>query len=121
MLAGQGHEGKIYELTGSIWSYSDLAAALVRVSGRPVAYREVDGTGLPPRMAWFFGLVRSGALKYSTPDLERLLGHPPACYRERVSRVARRAPAPTISAMAASESWGFRFTPRQASMSTVTR
>lgn len=42
VLAGEGHEGKIYELTyPHAYSYADIAAVLSRVSGRPIVHREV--------------------------------------------------------------------------------
>lgn len=42
VLTGDGHEGKIYELTfPRAYSYADIAAALSRVSGKAIAHREV--------------------------------------------------------------------------------
>jgi NAD(P)H dehydrogenase (quinone) len=78
VLASKGHEGKVYELTGAGWTYPQLAEALSRVSGKPVAYREVTDEDVPPQLAWLFALVRSGATEQITHDYELLAGRPPS-------------------------------------------
>ncbi|KAB8194596.1 NAD(P)H-binding protein [Nonomuraea phyllanthi] len=61
VLAGEGHEGKVYELGGdTAWSLAELAAEISRASGKEVAYRDLPedeyarvlaGAGLPAPMA----------------------------------------------------------------------
>lgn len=88
VLAGPGHEGEIYELSGPPASYADLAAALGQVLERPVEVKQVDraayeaifeARGLP--YADFFGTyqdeVRDGEYAIVSDDLERVLGRPP--------------------------------------------
>ncbi len=42
VLTGGGHEGKVYELTyPEAYSYGDIAAILSKVTGRPIAHRDV--------------------------------------------------------------------------------
>jgi NAD(P)H dehydrogenase (quinone) len=67
-LAGEGHLGRSYDLTGPLWTYPELAAAL------GVAYREVEPAEGP--FAWLDGLVRAGVLEQQTGDLAALLGRP---------------------------------------------
>src|SRR3954452_20656237 len=38
VLAGEGHEGKVYELGGAAFTLAELAAEISRQSGRPVTY-----------------------------------------------------------------------------------
>lgn len=42
VLTGEGHENKVYELSGDAdWSMAELAAELAAAPGSPVAYRDV--------------------------------------------------------------------------------
>ncbi|GLX95937.1 NAD(P)H-binding protein [Herbidospora sp. NBRC 101105] len=77
-LTGEGHLGRAYDLTGPLWSYPEVAAAL------GVAYEEVHDAG-PGPMAWLNGLVRAGALERQTGDLESLLGRPAETVAERLT------------------------------------
>lgn len=90
VLAGEGHAGKVYELTGDTsWSLPQLAAEAAAQSGVEVLY-----TDLPPeqyaQMLAGFGLpaflvdllvdadvqISRGALETATGDLAALLGRP---------------------------------------------
>ena len=61
VVTGDGHEGKIYELSGdAAWSYDDLAAALSELLGRDVVHQSLSpeqhlqtliGAGVPEPMA----------------------------------------------------------------------
>lgn len=90
VLMGEGHDGKVYELTGDVaWSFDELAAAISEVLGRPVTYRAVSaeehlviltGAGLDEQTAGFVvaldGDIRNWALADATGDLSRLIGRP---------------------------------------------
>ncbi|MEV4750588.1 NAD(P)H-binding protein [Streptosporangium sp. NPDC049248] len=88
-LTGAGHEKATYELYGPLWTYPELAAALARVLGGPVGYREVTDA----EAGWLgslFPAVRAGALATTGPDLARLLGRPAAGLEETAAALAAR-------------------------------
>ncbi len=91
VLMEEGHAGKGYELTGTPWSFSELADALTRVRGRPVVFHDAgkeDGGS----WGWPSGIIAAGAYAHdlARPDLERLLGHPPTSLEEYVASVLER-------------------------------
>jgi NAD(P)H dehydrogenase (quinone) len=90
VLVEEGHEGKIYELSGDVaWSFDDLAATIAGIIARDVSYQR-----LSPRehaaMLGSFGLdestvnfvvaldgdIRDGLLAETSGDLSRLIGRP---------------------------------------------
>jgi NAD(P)H dehydrogenase (quinone) len=96
VLAGDGHAGKAYDVTGqeALTGY-DLAALATEVSGKQVEAVPVDDeafvsilvehAGLPEPVAQFiasFGrAAREGQLGLVSDDFERLTGRPPAPFR----------------------------------------
>ena len=89
VLAGDGHEGKVYELGGDPFTLAELAAEISRQSGKPVAYTNLTeekyteflvGVGVPaPYAATLADSDRAaarGALQVPTKDMETLLGRP---------------------------------------------
>jgi NAD(P)H dehydrogenase (quinone) len=90
LLATDGHENAVYELSGdTAWDFAELAAAIGTVLGRDVDYRPVSpdehlailtGAGLDEATAGFVvaldGNIRDGELADATPDLSRLAGRP---------------------------------------------
>jgi len=89
VLAGDGHEGKVYELGGEVFTLSELAAEIARQSGKPVTYTDLGeekfremlvGVGLPESFAAILADVdraaSKGALFVPRDDLESLLGRP---------------------------------------------
>lgn len=90
VLLGAGHAGRTYELTGpAAVSYHEVAAAVSRRSGRPIAYQPIateafaDGltrAGLPPFMvtalSGLFEAVAAGAYADVSDDGSRLAGRP---------------------------------------------
>lgn len=89
-LTGTGHENKVYELAADeAWSYADLAEAVARISGKPVAYQDVPaeqhrsillGAGLPEFVADMLvdadRAIAAGELASDSGDLRTLLGRP---------------------------------------------
>lgn len=89
VLAGNGHENTIYELTGKLMTQEELASALGTVLGKEVAVQQVDdatyadimkGAGVPefvvPILVEIQKGIRDGALEVESNDLEKLLGRP---------------------------------------------
>ncbi|MGY1771309.1 SDR family oxidoreductase [Blastococcus sp. SYSU D00813] len=90
VLAGDGHEGRVYELSGdTAWTFDELAAACAEVLGRDVTYRRLStdehvavltGVGLDEPTARFVAgmdaAIAQGALDSTTGDLSRLAGRP---------------------------------------------
>ncbi|MFD8082279.1 SDR family oxidoreductase [Kitasatospora sp. NPDC059722] len=98
VLLGEGHEGRVYELSGdTAWSLPELAAELAAASGEPVAHRDVTpaehrgvlvGAGLPEGFAEVLvdvdaGIAR-GELAGTPGDLARLIGRPTVPLAESV-------------------------------------
>ncbi|MEU1289273.1 SDR family oxidoreductase [Kitasatospora sp. NPDC005856] len=98
VLLGEGHQGKVYELSGdAAWSLPELAAELAKASGKPVEHRDVTpaehldalvGAGLPQGFAEVLvdvdaGIAR-GELAGTPGDLARLIGRPTVPLAESV-------------------------------------
>lgn len=90
VLAGEGHEGKTYELGGdSPFTMAEYATLLSELSGKDVAYVNLDegayrsalvGAGLPEGFAAILAdsdaKAAEGALATESRDLARLIGRP---------------------------------------------
>ncbi|MCV2867563.1 SDR family oxidoreductase [Defluviimonas sp. WL0002] len=90
VLAGEGHEGKTYELGGdSPFTMAEYATLLSELSGKDVAYVNLDedayrsalvGAGLPEGFAALLAdsdaKAAEGALATESRDLARLIGRP---------------------------------------------
>ena len=90
VLLEDGHIGQAYELGGDIaWTYSELAAAIADVTGRPVEYRALTAAeqtaaltaaGLDEGTVGFVVAldagIRDGALGDTDGTLARLIGRP---------------------------------------------
>ena len=74
-----------YNFTGRLWTYPELAEVLGEVSGRPVSYREIEQDAGAIGFMGLAPLVQSGGLEAQTPDLESVLGHPPASLWDAVA------------------------------------
>lgn len=98
VLLGEGHQGKVYELSGdAAWNLPELAAELAKASGKPVEHRDVTpaehlealvGAGLPQGFAEVLvdvdaGIAR-GELAGTPGDLARLIGRPTVPLAESV-------------------------------------
>ncbi|MFK4122046.1 NAD(P)H-binding protein [Streptomyces longwoodensis] len=86
VLTEDGHLGRAYDFTGSLWTYEDLAHALSRSGGRPVVRRDRPDRA-PGARGWLEEQVRSGALEQQTGDLPQVLGRPATTLDEAVAAV----------------------------------
>lgn len=101
VLTQEGHLGMTYELGGTPFTLTELAATFSDVLGTHIAYRDMQvadytatltGAGLPPEMAAAVadadaGLAR-GELFTTSDDLVRLIGRPAITAREAVRNTA---------------------------------
>ncbi|MER6138904.1 SDR family oxidoreductase [Streptomyces sparsogenes] len=90
VLTGEGHEGKVYELSGdTAWSFEEYAAEIARQTGKEIAYGPVPtethktiltGAGLPEPFAEILvdvdAAIARGRLAATPGDLSRLIGRP---------------------------------------------
>lgn len=95
MLDHQGADRTHVLAAPSASSFTDVAAALTELSGKPVAYTEISDedyvartvqAGVPEHMArrfvGFFGDIRDNQLDETSADLQALLGREPATLRQ---------------------------------------
>lgn len=123
VMAGEGHENKIYDITGpELLSHRDCAALAQEIGGRPVAYRVCsdddkiaffDALGVPRQivgdepiagpipwpseeMVSFERAIREGHFEILSDDVERLTGRRPQSLRQVFEQhaVAIRAALP---------------------------
>jgi NAD(P)H dehydrogenase (quinone) len=97
-LIGEGHAGKIYELTGPVaWNFEEFAATASEVLGKKVTYHKQTpderkktllSFGLPEGVAGFVLSLdlgtEAGTLAKATGDLEKLLGRKPLTLKEGI-------------------------------------
>lgn len=101
VLAGDGHDNTVYELSGTPRTYAELAAAIGEALGREVPVQPVDDeayaaamtdAGLPgPVVTMLVDVqrgVREGALDVESGDLEALLGRPQTPLEDVLARLA---------------------------------
>ncbi|MEW9673684.1 SDR family oxidoreductase [Ammoniphilus sp. 3BR4] len=100
VLAGNGHENTIYELSGKLMTQEELASALGTVLGKEVPVQQVDdatyagimkGAGVPefviPILAEIQKGIRDGALEVESNDFEKLLGRSVTPIREALTQI----------------------------------
>ncbi|MEJ3653445.1 SDR family NAD(P)-dependent oxidoreductase [Actinomycetes bacterium KLBMP 9759] len=102
LLTGDGHAGRIYELSGpTAPTFADAVATIAAATGRPIRYTdltpdeyvaELRAAGLDDRgvgeLAGLFAVVRDGVIATPTADVERLLGRPARSFADWVARTA---------------------------------
>lgn len=84
LLTSNEQSREVYEFTGPLWTYPQLADVLSEVSGRPVRYRESDSDEGIVGMLGLAEFIQAGGFEYQTPDLEQVLGHPASSLRDCV-------------------------------------
>ncbi|WP_342044147.1 SDR family oxidoreductase [Bacillus sp. OTU530] len=100
VLAGNGHENTVYELSGKLMTQEELAAALGTVLGKEVPVQQIDdaayadimkGAGVPefviPFLVEIQKGIREGALEIESNDFEKLLGRPVTPIREALTQI----------------------------------
>lgn len=101
VLLGNGHENKVYEITGSeLYSYTDVATALSELSNKNVVYTDVDAEELTeqlkqigvPEFAIFltvgFGTeTKNHQFENVSKDLENLLGRKPVVLKDALKEL----------------------------------
>ncbi|CCQ96476.1 NmrA [[Clostridium] ultunense Esp] len=89
VLAGDGHENTVYELSGKPITQDELASVLAEVLGREVPVQHVDdavyagimrSAGVQEQVVSFLvaiqSAIRDGALDIESDDFQKLLGRP---------------------------------------------
>lgn len=101
VLLQEGHENKIYDITGSeLHDYSEVAKTLSELSGKDVPYIDADPVEFPEKLkqfgvpefyifltAGFAEDLRNGQYENATDDLENLLGRKPATLKEALKEI----------------------------------
>ena len=85
-LTGTWEKGKPVELTGTPWTFSRLADAIGRVTGRSISVTKIASSDAGPR-GWLFDLIAAGLYERETPDLTRLLGRQPTSLNDFVAKL----------------------------------
>lgn len=102
VLAGDGHENTIYELSGKPLTQEEIAAALGTVLEKEVtvlqlddaAYAEaISGAGVPdfviPILLAIQKSIREGSLDVESDDFEKLLGRPATPINEALAQIVK--------------------------------
>ncbi|WP_419871469.1 SDR family oxidoreductase [Candidatus Pristimantibacillus sp. PTI5] len=100
VLAGEGHENTVYELSGKPATQEELASSLAGVLGREVPVQQVDdatyasimgSAGVPepvvPILVGIQSAIREGALEVESNDFQKLLGRPATPIEEGVRQI----------------------------------
>jgi NAD(P)H dehydrogenase (quinone) len=98
VLAGEGHDGAVYELGGEPFTMTELAEVVSAATGRTVTYTDLPveqyqavlvGAGLPEPVAAVFADgdrgVATGELLVEGSDLEKLVGRAPTRLADAVA------------------------------------
>jgi NAD(P)H dehydrogenase (quinone) len=103
VLSGEGHENKIYELSGDVaWTRAELAATISEVAGKPVTYTDLTPeqhqaalveAGLPEATAQFVvaldGNTKDGLLADISGELRELIGRPTTPIADTVAEIVK--------------------------------
>lgn len=103
VLAGNGHDNTIYELSGKLLTQEELASAIGTVLGKEVPVKQVDdatyadimkGAGVPDFLIPFLVNIqkgiREGTLEIESNDFEKLLGRPATPISEGLSQIVNQ-------------------------------
>jgi NAD(P)H dehydrogenase (quinone) len=92
VLSGSGEKGKPLELTGTPWTFAQLAEAIGQATGRSISIAKIQSAEAGPS-GWLFDLIAAGLYERETPELARLLGRRPTSITDFVAGLARTAQA----------------------------
>ncbi|MGG1638398.1 SDR family oxidoreductase [Paenibacillus sp. NRS-1760] len=100
VLAGEGHENTVYELSGKLTTQEELVSILATILGREIPVQQVDDTtyasimssaGVPepvvPILVQIQSAIRDGALEVESNDFEKLLGRPVTPLEEALRQI----------------------------------
>ncbi|WP_433745709.1 SDR family oxidoreductase [Paenibacillus amylolyticus] len=100
VLASEGHENTVYELSGKLRTQAELAAIVGEVLGQEINVQNVDdaayadimkGAGLPDFVVSMLvdmqSAIREGALAVESDTLEKLLGRPAQPLNEGIKAI----------------------------------
>ena len=90
-LSGPHEEGKPVELTGTPWTFAELAQAISRATGRSISIAKIASSEAGP-YGWLFDLIAAGLYERETPELARLLGRRPTSIDDFVANLAHATP-----------------------------
>ena len=90
LLTGPGEKGTPLELTGTPWTFAQLAEAIGRATGRPISLEKISSREAGP-YGWLFDLIAAGRYERETPDLERLIGRRATSLDDHVASLVRSA------------------------------
>jgi NAD(P)H dehydrogenase (quinone) len=96
ILSGDGHDGRVYDVTGAAaLTMREIAAELAELSGKPISFRNETleeahasrasyGASYWQVEAWIstYTAIAAGELEAVTDTVERLAGHPPMAAAE---------------------------------------
>ena len=104
LLLSDGHDGKIYELTGPrLWNFEEITSAISKATGRelkfiPISLPEfvaaLKEQGIPADVVWLMEYLFTEVLdnpdnQIVTHDIERLLGRPPTDFLQFVEETVK--------------------------------
>lgn len=105
VLAGNGHENTVYELSGKLMTQEELVSAIGAVVGKGVPVQQVDDAayanimkdaGVPefiiPFLVEIQKGIREGALEIESNDFEKLLGRPVTPISEALAQIVNGIP-----------------------------
>ncbi|HEY1954183.1 MAG TPA: SDR family oxidoreductase [Polyangiaceae bacterium] len=103
VLVSEGHDGKIYDLTGPVAiGRAEMVETLAKAIGKPLRYVDTPETAFGDQMTkmglpafvlepvlGFYRMVREGKMEETKPDVERLLGRKARSFADWVAENAR--------------------------------
>ncbi|MEM8928143.1 MAG: NmrA family transcriptional regulator [Bacteroidota bacterium] len=104
LLLNDGHQGKIYELTGPrLWNFEEITSAIAKATGRdlkfiPISLPEfvaaLKEQGVPEDVIWLMEYLFTEVLdnpnnQMVTNHIEQLLGRPPVDFLQYVEETAK--------------------------------
>jgi NAD(P)H dehydrogenase (quinone) len=106
VLAGVGHQGRVYELGGTAFTMADLAAEVSRQTGKHIVYQDMPvddyakaltATGMPESFAGLLAdtslAIAHGDWYTDSTDLQQLIGRPSTPLAEVVAAALKTGPA----------------------------
>lgn len=102
VLAGEGHENTVYELSGNLLTQEEIASELGKVLDKEVPVQQVDDdeygkimkeAGVPDSLLPFLleiqKSIRAGSLAVESNDFEKLLGRPATPIDEGLKQIVK--------------------------------